>query len=359
MSEVKWIKFKVGTFDGCDDPTKLKSITFAKGYIKYIWFEETQEFKKASDIQSILLSCMRSNQDYKFDGFVVFRTANPKPELNHWLNIEYHYQRKDRVIHHSTYLQVPKGILRDELYEEAEITKKRNFKEYQNIFLGEVVGTDGLCYPMFDVNKHVIDIKKFAFYPIERVSRIIVGCDVGTIIDATTLSILCITTMGRIVRLPGYYYDPANWGHSPLAPTIQVKLMEAWLDYWLWYYKLGAVLDIRIIVDSASQDMMLEFNNSTKYHAMSVGQKDVILDMRRLQNVYTVPDYFITINAGYVDPLTIPSKKSYEHPNFRMLGDDDMLIVETLSLMIDEKTNKPIDGNDHMIDATKYAVKAI
>lgn len=345
--------------EGCDEPSKLKSMTFAKGYCKYLWFEETQEFKKDSDIKSVLLSAMRSNQDYKFDGFVIFRTFNPKPELNHWLNIEKKYQRKDRLLHHSTYLDVPNGILQQTFYDEAEITKERNYKEYQNVFLGEVVGTDGLCYPMFDVNKHVVDIKNFEFKPHEKVARIVCGCDGGSVLDATTLNILLLTTANRIVRLPGFYYDPANWGHSPLANVVQVELMEYWLDYWLWYFKVDYCHDIKIVVDSASADLINQFNYSSKYHAVSTGAKDVIIDMRNLQNVYTVPNYFITVNAGYIDPISLPQKTSngYASSNFRMLGDNDMLIVEELSLIMDEKTNKPVDGNDHMTDGMKYAIK--
>ncbi len=95
-----------------------------------------------------------------------------------------------------------------------------NFEEYQNIFLGEVVGTEGLCYPMFDVNKHVVSVKEFSFKPMERVARILCGVDGGSVLDATTMNILCITTANRIVRLPGFYYDPANWGHQPLANGI-------------------------------------------------------------------------------------------------------------------------------------------
>lgn len=347
--------------EGCDEPSKLKSMTFAKGYCKYVWFEETQEFKKASDLQSILLTCLRSNDRYPFNGFVVFRTFNPKAELNHWLNIDMQYKRKDRLVHHSTYLDVPKGILQQTFYDEAEITKGRNYKEYQNVFLGEVVGTDGLCYPMFDVNKHVVDIKNFEFKPHEKVARIVCGCDGGSVLDATTLNILLLTTANRIVRLPGFYYDPANWGHSPLANVVQVELMEYWLDYWLWYFKVDYCHDIKIVVDSASADLINQFNYSSKYHAVSTGAKDVIIDMRNLQNVYTVPNYFITVNAGYIDPISLPQKTSngYASSNFRMLGDNDMLIVEELSLIMDEKTNKPVDGNDHMTDGMKYAIKGL
>lgn len=350
-------------FYGCDDPTKIKSIKFSYGYSKYLWFEETQEFKKQSDLTTVALSIMRKNDEGTDLPFVVFRTGNPKPELNHWWNIELKYKRKDRLVQHSDYTQVPQHWHTKAFLDEAEDMKKRNFKEYQNVFLGLVVGTDGLCYPMFDINKHVVDIRDFKFYSNEKVSRIICGCDGGTIIDATTMNILCETTAGRLVRLPSFYYDPVNHNHSPLAPLLQVQLMELWLDYWLWYFKLVNVHDITIIVDSAAQDLVLQFNESTKYNAISVGKKDVIIDMKRLQNVYTVPDYFLTVNAGYIDPLSLPRRingtQGFEQPNFNYLGDDDMLIVETLSLCVDEKTGKPMDGNDHMIDGLKYAVKGL
>lgn len=350
-------------FFGCDDPTKIKSIKFAKGYSKYLWFEETQEFKKASDLTNVALSIMRKNEEGEDLPFVVFRTGNPKPELNHWWNIELKYQRKDRLVQHSDYTQVPCKWHAQAFLDEAEDMKKRNFKEYQNVFLGLVVGSDGLCYPMFDVNKHVVDIDDFKWYYNEKVAKIVCGGDGGTIIDATTLNIVCITTAGRLVRLPGFYYDPVNYNHTPLAPVIQVQLMELWLDYWLWYFKIVYCGDIIIVEDSASQDLMLEFNNSTKYNATSVGKKDVFIDMKRLQNVYTVPDYFITINAGYIDPLSLPKRKrdgiGFEEANFNYLGDDDMLIVEMLSLCVNPDTGKPMDGNDHMTDGLKYAVKGI
>lgn len=348
-------------FYGCDDPTKIKSIKFSYGYPKYIWFEETQEFKKMSDITSVVLSIMRKNPGYENARFVVFRTGNPKPELNHWWNIERKYKRADRICHHSDYTQVPQQWLTKAFLDEAEEMKKRNFKEYQNVFLGLVVGTDGLAYPMFDVNKHVVPYRDFKFYAMEKVAAIICGCDPGTILDATALSPLCLTTMGRVVRLPGFYYDPQNYGHTPLAPTLQVKLMERWLDYWLWVFKLKPNL-VKIIVDSAAQDIALQFNESTKYEALSVGKKDVFIDMKRLQNVYTAPDYFVMVNAGYIDPLSIPSRNpdgTFKNANLEILGDDDMLIVEMLSIVVDEKTGKPIDGNDHSTDSMKYAVKAI
>ncbi len=49
-------------------------------------------------------------------------------------------------------------------------------------------------------------------------------------------------------------------------------------------------------------------------------------------------------NQGYKSPLTGEN-----------LGENDMLIEELQSKVINEKNGRPEDGNDHCIDAFKYA----
>ena len=46
-------------FRGCDDPRKLKSVKFQKGYAKYIWYEEAAEFSGMAEIRSMNQSLMR------------------------------------------------------------------------------------------------------------------------------------------------------------------------------------------------------------------------------------------------------------------------------------------------------------
>lgn len=38
---------------GCDDPKKLKSIKFQRGYAKFIWYEEADEFGGMAELRSL------------------------------------------------------------------------------------------------------------------------------------------------------------------------------------------------------------------------------------------------------------------------------------------------------------------
>lgn len=360
-------------FKGCDDPTKIKSIKFKFGFVKYLWFEELQEFKNRREVQSVILSILRpsgdnvddmTNEEYeaylKSRKYVVFRTYNPPPVINHWVNVEAKRADKNTLKHHSTYLDLPPRWVSQEFLDEARRAKERSEAEYDNVFLGIVTGVQGLVYPMFDINKHVIEFealelasdgrRKLPLKPLEKIAKIICGADVGTVIDATTCNILLITTAERIIRLPGFYYDPQAFNHEPIGNHKQAILIEGWIDYWLEYFNILMPGLVSIYVDSsqAGQDMVLTGNELTHYSWYDCGKKDIIKDMKHLQDVLAYPDLFITIDAGYIDPISMNE-----------VGNYDMLIEEMLALCVDENTGKPIDGNDHMIDGLKYGIKKI
>lgn len=335
-------------FRGCDDPRKVKSIKFAYGYPKYLWFEEKDQFKSAADCTSIKLSLARKNKAGEKTDFIQFSSYNPPQDPSHWINIDAKKKKPFRSQHHTDYTQVPIEWLTDAFLEEAEAMKINDINEYNHVFLGLVTGIKGLCYPQFDINRHVVNIEEFKFYKYEKVERVICGGDGGTIIDNTTLCPLMLTTAGRIVCLPTFCYDPQANGHIPLAPSKQVKLMEYWLDYWFkWlsneHHQTVTPDMVTIVIDSAAQDLVLEFNTITKYNAIKVPNKDVLIDMKRHQTVLTVPNYFVLINAGYIDPV-----------NMQWLSDFDKYIEEVSALVIDEKTKKPIDLNNHTIDGINY-----
>lgn len=92
-------------FRGADKPKKIKSIKFAKGYCKYLWYEELDEFNGMDEIRMINQSLMRGGPK-----FTVFYTYNPPKSANSWVNTEVQLTRSDRLIHHSTYLTVPREI---------------------------------------------------------------------------------------------------------------------------------------------------------------------------------------------------------------------------------------------------------
>lgn len=122
-------------FRGCDNPEKIKSIKIASGYFGIIWFEEKTEFTPA-EIQNIKVSAMRGGSK-----FYVFESYNPPSAKRHWCNTDARTPKKDRVVFHTTYLDIPREWLGEAILNEIEHTKNTNERAYRNIFLGEATGT--------------------------------------------------------------------------------------------------------------------------------------------------------------------------------------------------------------------------
>ena len=114
-------------FRGADDPKKLKSTRFKKGYCRYIWYEEADEFFGMEEIRTINQTFMRGG-----DLFDVFYSYNPPKSINSWVNAEALIERPDKLVHTSTYLDVPREWLGEPFFIEAEHLKKVNELAYRN-----------------------------------------------------------------------------------------------------------------------------------------------------------------------------------------------------------------------------------
>lgn len=125
-------------FRGADDPKKIKSIKFSKGYCKFIWYEEVDEFNGMEEIRMINQSLMRGGKE-----FVVFYSYNPPKSSGSWVNLEAKLTHEDRLVHHSNYLTVPREWLGEQFFIEAEHLKATKPKSYAHEYLGEVTGTGG------------------------------------------------------------------------------------------------------------------------------------------------------------------------------------------------------------------------
>lgn len=128
-------------FRGADKPKKIKSTKFRKGYCKYIWYEEVDEFNGMGELRTINQSLMRGGST-----FIVFCSYNPPQSQRNWVNEEVLIEQADRLIHHSTYLDVPKEWLGEQFFIEAEHLKKVNEQSYNHEYLGEVTGTGGAVF---------------------------------------------------------------------------------------------------------------------------------------------------------------------------------------------------------------------
>ena len=128
-------------FRGADKPKKLKSTKVHKGYIRYIWYEEVDEFNGIEEIRTINQSLMRGGAN-----FDVFYSYNPPKSQRNWVNKEVLTEQDNKIVHHSTYLTVPREWLGDEFFREAEYLKASKPDNYAHEYLGEVTGTGGTVF---------------------------------------------------------------------------------------------------------------------------------------------------------------------------------------------------------------------
>lgn len=128
-------------FFGLDDPAKVKSIKLPFGYVGIVWFEELDQFSGMEEIRNVLQSLLRGGEKYW-----VFCTYNPPKSRNNWVNEEIIQTRPDRLVHHSTYLDVPREWLGEQFFLEADTLKNKNELLYRHEYLGEVTGTGGAVF---------------------------------------------------------------------------------------------------------------------------------------------------------------------------------------------------------------------
>ncbi len=135
-------------FRGADDVKKIKSTKAETGYIRYVWYEECDEFKSYDDILSVNQSLLRGGE--KFD---VFYTFNPPKFKNHWINsVEQSY---DTLFHHSTYKSVPKHWLGEQFLAEAEKLKNTDLERYRHQYLGEIILPSEQIIKNFEVKNNL------------------------------------------------------------------------------------------------------------------------------------------------------------------------------------------------------------
>lgn len=158
-------------FRGADKPRKIKSIKFSKGYCQYVWYEEVDEFSGMVEIRTINQSLLRGGES-----FTVFYTYNPPASQRNWVNEEVRIEQPDRLVHHSTYLEVPPEWLGEQFLVEAEHLKAVKPDNYRHEYLGEVTGTGGEVFR----NVTIRELSDEEIAGFDRISR---GLDWGYSID--------------------------------------------------------------------------------------------------------------------------------------------------------------------------------
>ena len=154
-------------FRGLDKAKKTKSIKTSRGYFKYLWFEELDEFAGIEEIRTVQQSVLRGGSK-----FVVFKSFNPPISRSNWANVYVNEPRADSYRHKSDYTSVPVEWLGEQFINDAEHLKATNERAYRHEYLGEPVG---LGTNVFDL----LEIREITDEEIQTYQSIYQGQDFG------------------------------------------------------------------------------------------------------------------------------------------------------------------------------------
>jgi len=190
-------------FAGGDDYEKVKGFIDEDAPIKMVWFEELTEFDEPDQIDQIVATFSRGNDDW----FITMYSYNPPKNKFHWVNvwIDQMAKREDVLIHHSDYRTVPSKWLGQKFIDEAERLKKYDEKRYRWIYLGEVIGIEGLIY---NPDLFIIEPGNYIEENKLRILYVDFSVDCGHQTSATSCGAYGYATDGRWYRLDTYYYSP-------------------------------------------------------------------------------------------------------------------------------------------------------
>lgn len=158
-------------FYGLDDPDNIKSIKLPFGYIKIRWYEELKQFDGMAEIRDAQFSFNRGGP-----GALTFYSYNPPADPRNWVNKEARRNKSTRLVHHSSYLDVPPEWLGASFFIEAEDLKQSNPMAYRNELLGEEVGTGLNVF-------YNIDLQQVTAEQINHFDNICEGIDWGYAVD--------------------------------------------------------------------------------------------------------------------------------------------------------------------------------
>ena len=187
-------------FRGADDPGKSKSIKVARGYFKYLWFEELTEFSGMDDVRTIKASVLRGG-----DGACTFYSYNPPRSLNNWTNAEALDARPDRLRHHSDYTQLPPAWLGEGFLSEAAALREANEQAYRHMYLGEAVGSGGQVFEN-------LELRALTAAEIAGCDRCRNGLDFGFAVDPDAFVRVSLDAKRRTLYFVDEYVQP----HTPL-----------------------------------------------------------------------------------------------------------------------------------------------
>lgn len=295
-------------FRGADDPMKIKSIKVPFGYIAVTHFEEKDQFAGRAEIRTILQSTMRGGSKYWN-----FESYNPPISRDNWANKDSLEERADRLCHKSTYLQAPPEWLGKQFLAEAEHLKATDERAYQHEYLGIPVGTGG---NVFDN----LELREITDEEMSHFDHIYQGVDYGWFPDPFAFIRLHYDRARETIYLMDEIYQNKLTNEASGNIIIQRGYKDAYITCDSAEPK--SVADYRAMGLPAKA--AVKGPGSVDYGMKWLQRRKIVIDRKRTPNAY---NEFV----------------NYEYDRNK---DGDII------------SGYP-DENNHLIDATRYAVERI
>ncbi len=299
-------------FRGADDPGKIKSIKPPKGmYIALIIYEEFDQMAGMNEVRKIDQSVKRGGNEY-----LTFRIYNTPKSKRHFVNVEKRLPNPKRLIHRSTYLDVPVEWLGQPFFDDAELLKQNNPTAYANEYLGEETGDGG---NVFDN----VELREITDEEIENFDYLYQGMDFGWFPDPLAWTKMCYQPN----KLTLYIFDE----------YVVNKMSNAKVWNYLKENK-GVKSDDLITADSAEPKSIGDFQSyGSLMRGAKKGADSVEYSMKWLSGLAKI----------VIDPKRCPKSaeefSTYEHPQ-----DKDGNYITGY-----------VDKDNHCIDSVRYATNPI
>lgn len=295
-------------FRGADDPDKIKSINPEFGYIGILWFEELDQFSGPEEIRKIEQSAIRGG-----DLAWIFKSFNPPKTMNNWANKYVLEPKENRIVHSSTYLDVPSEWLGQPFIDEADHLKEVNPNAYEHEYMGVANGNGGNVF-------EYLEIRDIADEEISRMDKIFQGCDWGFFPDPYAFIRLYYNHNTEKIYLIDEIYEN-KWSNRKSADEILKRKYD----------------DYTITCDSAEPKSINDYRDfGLPARGAIKGPGSVEYSMKWLQTRTIV-----------IDPKRTPNAYK-EFSEYEYERDKDGNVISGYP-----------DENNHLVDACRYATESL
>lgn len=298
-------------FRGLDDPLKITSITVDTGLLSWLWLEEAYQVENQDKFETLVES-IRGSIDVPDFFKQITVTFNPWSE-RHWLKSAFFDEdtRKKDVFADTTTYRVNEWLDQQDIdrYEDLWRTNPRRAAVVAN---GDWGVAEGLVFENYEVKE--FDIVS----TIKRVGETTAGLDFGFTHDPTTFPRLAVDLDNKELWIYAEHYE-----HAMTTDDIFKMIVDADMQ--------NAV----ITADSAEQRLIAELQ--------AKGIRRLAPSIKGKGSINAGIDFMKQFKI-YIHPSCVKTIEEFDTYIYKQDKDGKWL-------------NEPIDSNNHIIDAIRYALE--